>query len=102
MIRLMKLPDKPSIPGLRPMERKDCTKAWKLLSEYLKVRFLTFTIDFNQQYRNLTWHQSTLKMNLSTGFCPVKVLSTVMWLKMPMVILLILAHTTPCRLQVKL
>merc|ERR1712048_675736 len=36
MIRLMKLPDKPSIPGLRPMERKDCTKAWKLLSEYLK------------------------------------------------------------------
>ena len=47
MIRLMKLPDKPSIPGLRPMERKDCTKAWKLLSEYLKVRFLTFTIDFN-------------------------------------------------------
>merc|ERR1712128_147437 len=36
MIRLMKLPDKPSIPGLRQMERKDCTKAWTLLSEYLK------------------------------------------------------------------
>ena len=42
MIRLMKLPDKPSIPGLRQMERKDCTKAWTLLSEYLKVCILVF------------------------------------------------------------
>lgn len=37
MIRLMKLPEQTSIPGLRPMERKDCTKAWKLLSKYLEV-----------------------------------------------------------------
>merc|ERR1712048_370730 len=36
MIRLMKLPEQTSIPGLRPMERKDCTKAWKLLSKYLE------------------------------------------------------------------
>ena len=43
MIRLMKVPDQPSIPGLRPMERKDCTKAWKLLSNYLKVNFSNFS-----------------------------------------------------------
>jgi len=36
LIRLMKVPDRTSLPGLRPMERKDCAKACNLLTTYLK------------------------------------------------------------------
>ncbi|RCN32643.1 Myristoyl-CoA:protein N-myristoyltransferase domain protein [Ancylostoma caninum] len=35
-IKLYKLPDTPVTPGLRPLEKKDISSAWKLLSEYLK------------------------------------------------------------------
>ena len=35
MIKLYKLPEKPSTPGLRPMEPKDVPSAHKLLEEYL-------------------------------------------------------------------
>jgi len=37
LVRLMKVPDRTSIPGLRVMERADCQKACKLLGDYLKV-----------------------------------------------------------------
>ena len=37
MIRLMKVPDQTSIPGLREMELADCKKACALLVNYLKV-----------------------------------------------------------------
>jgi len=36
MMRLMKVPDQTSIPGLRKMELKDCKQACKLLTDYLK------------------------------------------------------------------
>ena len=39
MMRLMKVPDQTSIPGLRKMELKDCTQACKLLTDYLKVKY---------------------------------------------------------------
>ncbi|EYC28441.1 hypothetical protein Y032_0007g3225 [Ancylostoma ceylanicum] len=35
-IKLYKLPDTPVTAGLRPLEKKDISSAWKLLSEYLK------------------------------------------------------------------
>lgn len=35
-IKLYKLPDAPATSGLRPLEKKDISSAWKLLSEYLK------------------------------------------------------------------
>ncbi|VDL84378.1 unnamed protein product [Nippostrongylus brasiliensis] len=35
-IKLYKLPDHPATVGLRPLEKKDISSAWKLLSEYLK------------------------------------------------------------------
>ncbi|XGW17073.1 hypothetical protein V3C99_002024 [Haemonchus contortus] len=35
-IKLYKLPDAPVTAGLRPLEKKDVSSAWKLLSEYLK------------------------------------------------------------------
>jgi len=35
LIRLMKVPDRTSLPGLRPMEQRDCKKACKLLCDYL-------------------------------------------------------------------
>ncbi|KAJ1373455.1 glycylpeptide N-tetradecanoyltransferase [Parelaphostrongylus tenuis] len=35
-IKLYKLPDTPATSGLRPLEKRDISSAWKLLSEYLK------------------------------------------------------------------
>ena len=42
MMRLMKVPDQTSIPGLRKMELKDCKQACKLLTDYLKVNFMIY------------------------------------------------------------
>jgi hypothetical protein len=37
LIRLMKVPNQTSLPGLRKMEKKDCEKARALLGGYLQV-----------------------------------------------------------------
>ena len=37
LVRLMKVPDRTSIPGLRIMEKKDCQQACRLLCDYLQV-----------------------------------------------------------------
>ena len=42
MMRLMKVPDQTSIPGLRKMELKDCKQACKLLTDYLKVNIMIY------------------------------------------------------------
>lgn len=34
-LKLYKLPDEPLIPGIRPLEKKDCKSACKLLVTYL-------------------------------------------------------------------
>eukprot|EP00162_Nutomonas_longa_P008506 comp18581_c0_seq1/m.33469 comp18581_c0_seq1/g.33469 ORF comp18581_c0_seq1/g.33469 comp18581_c0_seq1/m.33469 type:complete len:425 (+) comp18581_c0_seq1:38-1312(+) len=46
-IKLYALPDNPTIPGIRLMERKDCKQAHALLAEYLKQFKLApvFTLD---------------------------------------------------------
>ena len=82
MMRLMKVPDQTSIPGLRKMELKDCKQACKLLTDYLKVNIMIYVRkDVFIAFRNFIWRLYTPKRNSSIGSYHAMTSSIPMWSK---------------------
>ena len=82
MMRLMKVPDQTSIPGLRKMELKDCKQACKLLTDYLKVNVIKYvTKNVFIVFRNFIWRLYTPKRNSSIGSCHAMTSFIPMWSK---------------------